>query len=105
MLSNNEQEFANIETQMAGLKQKYSQQHMNGFKPESHMQAAFKAPYIADGSHPVPVSNFLNAQCKSQKACALPNIVWRMLTGSRLLRDLSRNAPSDLQGCPRHGQL
>jgi saccharopepsin len=50
---------------MAGLKHKYSQQHMAGVNAESHMAAALKAPYIADGTHPVPVSNFLNAQCKS----------------------------------------
>jgi hypothetical protein len=61
------QQYANIETQMAGLKQKYSQQHMAGLEPESHMKAALKAPYIADGTHPVPVSNFLNAQCKWPK--------------------------------------
>jgi saccharopepsin len=52
---------------MAGLKQKYSQQGMTGMNAESHMAAALKAPYIADGTHPVPVSNFLNAQCKSRK--------------------------------------
>ena len=33
---------------------------------QSHMEAALKAPYIADGTHPVPVSNFLNAQCTCQ---------------------------------------
>jgi saccharopepsin len=54
---------------MAGLKQKYSQQHMTDLKSQSqsHMEAALKAPYIADGTHPVPVSNFLNAQCTCQK--------------------------------------
>ena len=54
---------------MAGLKQKYSQQqHMTDLKSQSqsHMEAALKAPYIADGTHPVPVSNFLNAQCTCQ---------------------------------------
>ena len=34
-----------------------------GIKSEDHVSQMFKAPYIADGSHPVPVSNFLNAQC------------------------------------------
>ena len=34
-----------------------------GIKPETHAEQVFKAPYVADGSHPVPVSNFLNAQC------------------------------------------
>jgi saccharopepsin len=36
-----------------------------GIKPETHAEQVFKAPYVADGSHPVPVSNFLNAQCTS----------------------------------------
>jgi saccharopepsin len=35
-----------------------------GIQTKSHMEQVFKAPYIADGTHPVPVSNFLNAQCK-----------------------------------------
>jgi len=70
---------------MAGLKQKYSQQHMTGLKAQSHMEAALKAPYIADGTHPVPVSNFLNAQCTSPKLRALRSIVWRKLIGARLL--------------------
>jgi saccharopepsin len=36
-----------------------------GIKPATHAEQVFKAPYVADGSHPVPVSNFLNAQCTS----------------------------------------
>ena len=70
---------------MAGLKQKYSQQHMTGLKAQSHMEAALKAPYIADGTHPVPVSNFLNAQCTSLNLRAVRSILWRKLTGARLL--------------------
>jgi saccharopepsin len=41
-----------------------------GIQAKSHMEQVFKAPYIADGTHPVPVSNFLNAQCKS-RLCAV----------------------------------
>ena len=37
-----------------------------GVKPQTHMEQVFKAPYVADGTHPVPVSNFLNAQCMLQ---------------------------------------
>jgi saccharopepsin len=41
-----------------------------GIQAKSHMEQVFKAPYIADGTHPVPVSNFLNAQCKL-RSCAI----------------------------------
>lgn len=34
-----------------------------GIRPETHAEQMFKVPYVADGSHPVPVSNYLNAQC------------------------------------------
>jgi saccharopepsin len=34
-----------------------------GIKAETHAEQVFKAPYIADGTHLVPVTNFLNAQC------------------------------------------
>ncbi|EUC51427.1 hypothetical protein COCMIDRAFT_79427 [Bipolaris oryzae ATCC 44560] len=65
-------EHANIETQLAGLKHKYSHQRMANFKSQSQMAAALKAPYIADGSHPVPVSNFLNAQYFSEISLGTP---------------------------------
>lgn len=42
------------------------QKYMGAFKAESQIEQVFKAPYIADGTHPVPVTNFLNAQCKSR---------------------------------------
>ena len=42
-------------------------------------------PLTYSGTHPVPVSNFLNAQCTSPKLRALRSIVWRKLTGARLL--------------------
>jgi saccharopepsin len=57
-LSNSPQKYANIQEHAKALGQKYM-----GIKPESHIDQVFKAPYVADGLHPVPVSNFLNAQC------------------------------------------
>jgi saccharopepsin len=42
-----------------------------GIQAKSHMEQVFKAPYIADGTHPVPVSNFLNAQCMCFRVHAL----------------------------------
>lgn len=50
---------ATIEQHAKALGQKYM-----GIKPQTHVEEVFKAPYIADGTHPVPVTNFLNAQCE-----------------------------------------
>lgn len=53
--------FANIDTHVKHLGQKYM-----GIRPESHAQEMFKETSIhgEKGDHSVPVSNFLNAQCK-----------------------------------------
>jgi len=52
---------ANIDTQVKHLGQKYM-----GIRPEHHEQEMFKDTAIHDEKHhPVPVSNFLNAQCES----------------------------------------
>lgn len=53
---------ANIDTHVKHLGQKYM-----GVRPQSHADEMFKETSIhEDGSdHTVPVSNFLNAQCKS----------------------------------------
>ena len=54
------QTHANIQEHAKALGQKYM-----GIRPETQMEQVFKAPYVADGaSHPVPITNFLNAQCK-----------------------------------------
>lgn len=46
--------------QVQHLGQKYT-----GLRPESHTQAMFKATDAqVTGNHPVPISNFMNAQCK-----------------------------------------
>ncbi|XP_014551537.1 hypothetical protein COCVIDRAFT_112679 [Bipolaris victoriae FI3] len=65
-------EHTNIQTQLAGLKQKYSHQRVANFQPQSQMAAALKAPHITDGSHPVPISNFLNAQYFSEISLGTP---------------------------------
>lgn len=52
-------EYANINTQMKHLGQKYM-----GVRPSSHVDEMFRDTAIhAEDGHPVPVSNFLNAQC------------------------------------------
>jgi hypothetical protein len=49
-----------IETQVQNLGQKYM-----GARPENHVDAMFRPQRAhVKGNHPVPVSNFLNAQCK-----------------------------------------
>jgi saccharopepsin len=51
---------ANIDTHVKHLGQKYM-----GIRPQGHEQEMFKDTSIhADKAYPVPVSNFLNAQCK-----------------------------------------
>ncbi|KAI1456031.1 Asp-domain-containing protein [Annulohypoxylon moriforme] len=57
-----------IETQMRGLGQKYM-----GPRPETHSQAVFQDTSIhADGDHPVPISNFMNAQYFSEISIGTP---------------------------------
>jgi hypothetical protein len=77
-----------------------------GIRPETHVEQVFKAPYIADGaSHPVPITNFLNAQCKLRRcAFRLPRCAAADIQ-IRLLRDLPRHAPTELQGHSRHWKL
>lgn len=51
--------MANIDTHARHLGQKYL-----GIRPDSHVEEMFKSAVHTDGDHTVPVSNFLNAQCK-----------------------------------------
>ncbi|KAF2273912.1 aspartyl proteinase [Westerdykella ornata] len=60
-------QYANIQEHARALGQKYM-----GIKPETHAEQVFKAPYIAEGTHPVPVSNFLNAQYFSEISLGTP---------------------------------
>jgi len=53
-------EYANIEAHGRQLGQKYL-----GVRPNAHIKELFKDTSIHDkDGHPVPVSNFLNAQCE-----------------------------------------
>ncbi|KAF2115503.1 aspartyl proteinase [Lophiotrema nucula] len=60
-------QYANIQEQAKALGQKYM-----GIRPQSHAEQVFKAPYIADGTHPVPITNFLNAQYFSEVSLGTP---------------------------------
>ena len=58
--------MANVDTHVKHLGQKYM-----GIRPEAHAQEMFKDTAIHDekGGHEVPVTNFLNAQCKCMSLC------------------------------------
>ena len=54
------QEHADVNTQMRALGQKYM-----GVRPQGHRDEMFRdtSIHLGEDMHPVPVSNFLNAQC------------------------------------------
>lgn len=57
-------EHADITTHAKSLYNKYSGQKFMGIRPEAHKEEIFRDTSIhLDQDHPVPVSNFLNAQC------------------------------------------
>lgn len=58
-------EHADIATQAKGLYKKYARQKFMGVRPDSHKEEMFKETsiHLDQDDHPVPVSNFLNAQC------------------------------------------
>jgi len=54
------QESVPIDVQVQHLGQKYM-----GVRPQSHTDAVFNGMKVdAKGNHPVPISNFMNAQCR-----------------------------------------
>jgi hypothetical protein len=67
----NPQNSVPVETQLQHLGQKYM-----GIRPENHVDRVFNSKVVqTDGAHPVPVSNFLNAQCgflSSLPCCGRP---------------------------------
>lgn len=58
-------EQADIDTQAHSLYKKYTGQRFMGVRPDIHKDEMFKdtSIHLDKGGHPVPVSNFLNAQC------------------------------------------
>ena len=79
---------------MQALGQKYM-----GIRPQSHKDEMFRDTSIhVDEGHPVPISNFLNAQCKFR----IDVVRSFSLIEFRLPRDRNWNSCTDFQSCPRY---
>lgn len=94
-------EHADIATQANSLYKKYAGQRFMGVRPDSHKEEMFKETSIRldEDDHPVPVSNFLNAQCTYNPS---PYLISHQLNNLRLLRNNYWHSASNIQGRPRY---
>ena len=68
-----------------------------GIRPQVHGDEIFRVqPIETDGTHPVPVSNFLNAQCKNVVNCIAA--AHMLMLFDRLLSDRHRYPSARVQG-------
>lgn len=83
-------EHADIATHAKSLYQKYAVQHFLGTGTQQHKEEMFKDTSIhLDGDdHAVPVSNFLNAQCKATLVVFFPSVLW-LIAVQTFLRSIS----------------
>lgn len=67
-------EHASVASHAKSLYNKYAGQKLMGVRPESHKEEMFRdtSIHLDETSHPVPVSNFLNAQYFSKIAIGTP---------------------------------
>lgn len=90
-----------INHQMERLGQKYM-----GLRPNTHSEAMFQDTSVhIDANHPVPISNFMNAQCKLPWVPRNGETAHFLTLTHRLLRDRHWHSCANLQGCSRHWQL
>ena len=92
-------EHADITTQANSLYKKYAGQKFMGIRPDSHKEEMFKdtSIHLDQDDHPVPVSNFLNAQCI--RASFPANCCFQLML-SRLFRNCNRYSTTIIQGRP-----
>lgn len=83
-----------INSHAKALGQKYM-----GVRPQGHRDEMFRDTSLKENvSHPVPVSNFLNAQCRPSSMPQMCAVAFVLTQTVRLLRDQYRHSPSNVQG-------